>query len=206
MVKKRTNKIFKGILCILCASVLVTGGYYAGYSNRASSIISAIPKLSLAEKPLTAVDSTNVSENDKTPETGKYIGVSKETAVDGTWPQIDTCEWDINSDGEDEVISLYTSAEKEGDEILWNDSQKWVLEVEAKDGYYILLNQNISNGTAYFDVDELNDGSYAITLYISSSQGMSIKQYTYSKTGFVETQPYQSNSVNNLHSGIPSYR
>lgn len=209
MAKKKSRKIFKGILCVLCAVALVFGGYYAGYSNRVSSIISAIPKQSLlgiGEKPSTAVDSTNIQESENAAEAGKYIGISKETAIDGTWPMIDIYEWDINSDGKEDTISLYTSAEKEGDEILWDDSQKWVLEVKTDEGYYILLNQNISNGRVYFDFDEVEDGSYVITLYISSTLGMNIKQYTYNKTGFVETQIYQSNSINNLHSGIPTYR
>ena len=209
MAKKKSRKVFKGILCLLCAAALVFSGYYAGYNNRASNIISAIPKQSLLgfdEKPSTAVDSTNIQESENAVESGKYIGLSKESSVDGTWPIIDTYEWDINSDRKEDVISLYTSAKKEGDEILWDDSQKWALEVKTDEGYYILLNQNISNGRVYFDLDEIENGSYVLTLYISSTSGMNIKQYTYSKTGFVETQIFQSNSINNLHSGIPSYR
>ena len=209
---KRKFRVSRFILGILCAALLAGGGYYAGYNNHTSSIISAIPKekLTKEEKPATAVDSTNIKENEThetaKPDAGKYIGKSEKTAVDGTWSEIDTYEWDLNGDKEEEKISLYTSAEKDGDEFLWNDSQKWVLEIKNSDGYYILFNQNISNGKAYFDVDETGDEIYTVTLYITSSQGVSIKQYAYDKTGFVEKQPYQSNTLNKLHSGIPSYR
>ena len=78
---KKKPKVFKMILGLICAALLAGGGYYAGYSNHASSIISAIPKekLTKEEKPATAVDSTNIKESESPdatikPDAGKYIG------------------------------------------------------------------------------------------------------------------------------------
>lgn len=206
------SKAVKAVIGLMLAAAIAVGGYYAGYSNHMSSIISAIPKLPAngTETSGNIPDITPIPEKteqkDGNSEEGKYIGKSASSAADDTWSEIDSCEFDINADNSEEVITLYTSAEEESGEILWNDSQKWVLEVKTSDGYYILLNQNISNGRVYFDVDEISDSSYAITVYTLTSAGKSIKQYTYSKTGFVEKQIFAGESINNLHSGIPMYK
>ena len=71
--------------------------------------------------------------------------------------------------------------------------------------YYILLNQNISNGRIYYDIGETSDGAYAITVYTVLGTGTSVKQYTYSKTGFVEKLLYTAPAGNMLHSSVPAY-
>lgn len=216
---KKSKKGVKVVLCVIAAAVLIAGSYYVGYTNHTSSIISAIPKQSVGGRgetppplpdssgaPVQTPESKQPTEKpEESPEAGKYIGKSTSSAVEDTWSKIDSYKCDINSNGEDENIALYTSAESDNGEILWNDSQKWVLEVKSGDSYYILMNQNVSNGRVYFDVDETSDGTYAITVYTVSASGMNIKQYTYSKTGFIEKQIYSAGSVGKVHSGIPAY-
>lgn len=214
---KKSKKGVKAVLCIIAAAVLIAGSYYAGYTKYTSSIISAMPKQSVGspgETPPPLPDSSGVPQQtpeteqqkqEESPEAGKYIGKSASSAVEDTWSEIDSYQCDLNSDGDEEDIALYTSAESDDGEILWNDSQKWVLEIKSGDSYYILLNQNVSNGRVYFDVDTTTDGTYAITVYTVSASGMSIKQYTYSKTGFIEKQIYSAGSAGKVHSGIPAY-
>lgn len=214
------GKVMTAVVCVITAAATAAAGYYWGYKNHTSSIISAIPKQSvgaggalpgmgIAGEAFPTPDIQDGKKQDEAPaensDAGKYIGKSASSAAGSTWSKIDSYICDINSDGSDETITLYTSAETDGKEILWDDSQKWALEVQTEDGVYILLNQNISNGRVYFDVDEISDNTYAITVYTVSSAGTSIKQYTYSKTGFIEKQIYTAGSLNNLHSGIPAY-
>ncbi len=214
---KKKNAAVKAAVWILTAAVFAAGGYYAGYTQHALNISAAIPKQALKEHTeateppefpaAAATEPPKASEQpEENADAGKYIGKSTSSAVEATWSKIDSYECDINSDGAEETISLYTSAETDSGEILWDDSQKWVLEVRAGKDYYILLNQNISNGRVYFDIDELKDGTYGITVYTVSGVGTAIKQYTYSKTGFVEKAVYTAASENKLHSGIPSYK
>ena len=215
------KKIVKAALCLVVAAAIAAAGYYMGYSNHASSIISAIPKQSFTGKEtppgfigekglIPSPDIQGEPNSGETPsetsDAGKYIGKSESSAAGSTWSKLDSYECDISADNSEETINLYTSAETSDGEILWDDSQKWVLEVQAEDGVYTLLNQNISNGRVYFDVDEVNNNTYAITVYTVSSAGTNIKQYTYSKTGFIEKQVYAAASINNLHSGIPAYK
>lgn len=212
---KKGNGI-KVIAAVLVAAIISAGSYYMGYTNHASSVISAIPKQAATntvdDEPKAGAASndtapeSDVEHQDESADAGKYIGKSASSAAEATWSVIDSYESDINSDGIEEKITLYTSAETNSGEVLWNDSQKWVLEVQSGESYYILLNQNISNGRVYFDVDEMTEGTYTITVYILTTAGKSIKQYTYSKTGFVEKQIYSSSSINNLHTGMPAYK
>ena len=44
------KKIIKTILCLVVAAAIAAAGYYVGYSNHASNIISAIPKQSVTGK------------------------------------------------------------------------------------------------------------------------------------------------------------
>lgn len=197
------KKVIKIFVCVTAAAALVCAGYYAGYKGYTADVVSAIPKQSLTDKmPEKSAQHKDASDGDS----GKYIGKSEDSAVESTWSRIDSCEADINGDGSKETIGLYTSAETESGEVLWDDTQKWVLEIRIDGEYYILLNQSISNGRVYFDIDELTDGTNTITVYNVSSAGTSIKQYSYSKTGFVEKTLYNSEAVNKIYSGIPEYK
>jgi hypothetical protein len=108
--------------------------------------------------------------------------------------------------GDNAQVALYTSAQTEDGEIIWDDGQKWVVEISDGDGgYYTLLDKYISNGNVYIEVDELEDGNKAVTVVTKTSSGLDVKQYTYGNNGFVEKTLYNSGSVNTMYSSIPDY-
>ena len=105
------------------------------------------------------------------------------------------------------ALTLYTSAQKDGDEFIWDDSQKWVLEVsDGNGGYYTLFDQNVSNGSVYYDVAETDNGTKNINVYVFTGAGTTIKQYTHTETGFSEKSVYESGVVNRVFTTIPSYK
>ena len=96
---------------------------------------------------------------------------------------------------------------KDGDEFIWDDSQKWVLEVsDGNGGYYTLFDQNVSNGSVYYDVAENDNGTKNINVYVFTGAGTTIKQYTHTETGFSEKSVYESGAVNRVFTTIPSYK
>ncbi len=203
---KKSNGVLKVFLCIICAAAIGGGGFYAGYTKHSSNISSAIPKQTTSTpEALPALNQAQQDAPKETPDAGKYIGKSESSPIEQTWSEVDTFKCDLNNDGERDTIKLSTSAESDNGEILWNDSQKWVLEVKIGNDYYILLNQNVSNGRIYYDISETSDGAYAITVYTVLGTGTSVKQYTYSKTGFVEKLLYTAPAGNMLHSSVPAY-
>ncbi len=118
----------------------------------------------------------------------------------------------INDENED-IISLYTSAQRDKKgEMMWDDSQDWVLQAETENGVYELYRERI-HGSAYMNVsDYYNDGAEekVITLLISSNAHNEIREYRFNGESFVETIAYTTDDVANegissLYTSIPDY-
>ncbi|MBR5614267.1 MAG: hypothetical protein IKW64_03065 [Clostridia bacterium] len=113
---------------------------------------------------------------------------------------------DVDADGIDERVVLSTEAEREPNgEFLWNDGQDWALYVEDTNGVYVLLDQYIQAGNAYFEVSDyyMKDGAEPkISVMITTGAGFSLKTYGFSKTenGYAEETVYDTGSV--TESGI----
>lgn len=197
------KKVVQGIICVVLAGVVAAGGYMFGLKAQQSNITNAAPKQSMSETD--KQKDNKADKNDQLNDSGKYIGKSDASSVDDTWSVVDKYSMDITGDGEKDTITLYTSAISESGEIIWDDSQKWVLEIYDGNTYYTLINQSVSNGNIYFNLMQKDDTT-SIEAYIITSSGTMVKQYTYNKTGFVEKQVYTSGEGNNMHSSFPIYR
>lgn len=72
---------------------------------------------------------------------------------------------DINDNGEDETISMYTSAEKGPDgEVMWDDGQDWTILVQAEDGDYVLFDEYVQIGSLDFFVYTIEEDFYITTI------------------------------------------
>ena len=72
-----------------------------------------------------------------------------------------------------------------------------MLEVsDGNGGYYTLFDQNVSNGSVYYDVAETDNGTKNINVYV----------FTGAETGFSEKSVYESGAVNRVFTTIPSYK
>lgn len=220
---KRFLKILGGIIV---AAALLAGGYTVGSHNGIDSISSALPRVSLNNAaPLSATDMPQnakpmdknsdvekaISEKDAIkdgiePEmTGRTVVKTNESAAAENWTLIKSYEGSLMNDETSSVVSVYTSAQTEDGEIIWDDGQQWAVEVYDKNGgYYVLMDKYINNGSVYFEVTEI-DGETSITVFQSTGAGMEIKQYTYSGNGFKEITLYSSGAANMLCSSIPQY-
>lgn len=120
--------------------------------------------------------------------------------------------YDIDDDGEEDKIGLYTSAQKEGGYFMWEDSHEWVLRVENKDGIYDLYDNHI-HGKAYMGVyDYYNDGqvSKVITLNVLESASNEIREYTFKNSKCYENIAYTTTKnanegISEMYSTIPDY-
>lgn len=212
---KKFLKIFGGIVI---AAALVAGGYAAGSHNGMDSISSALPRVSLKHElspsdapglPSPETDDikdalAQIGKTDEAP-TGRTVVKTDESAAKESWTRIKS--YDCALIGNDSAtVSLYTSAQTIDNEIFWDDSQQWVVEVSDKNGgYYVLTDKFINNGSVYFEIVE-TDGKASVNVFSETCTGMEIKQYTYSGSGFAETTLYSSGTANMLYSTVPSYQ
>ena len=182
------KKVIKAICCILAAVILVGGGYVAGQRAKQSSIVSALPK-NILDMPKESNEPSESAEPESKPsedvpepkEDVRIINKSNESAVDSTWSTVETS----SNTTDNGALTLYTSAQKDGDEFIW---------------------ENVSNGSVYYDVAETDNGTKNINVYVFTGAGTTIKQYTHTETGFSEKSVYESGVVNRVFTTIPSYK
>ena len=133
--------------------------------------------------------------------------------IPAEWTTLGVAEHDVISDGNTDIISLRTSAQREDGELLLDDSQEWALTVQTLDGIYPLYREH-THGTLYMDVSEFYMGIEAvpvITLYILTGAGTEIRQYRYRDGEFYETTVYSTQNeadggINRIYTSIPAYQ
>lgn len=115
---------------------------------------------------------------------------------------------------EDAEVNLYTSAERDKKgELMWDDSQEWVLDVETAFGTYVLYDERI-NGQAYMKViKSYNDDSdeTIINLHIYANTYNEIREYRFGGEFFEErilytTDETSTQGISELYTSIPSYQ
>lgn len=201
----------KAAAVVLLAVVTAGGGYIAGQRVQLNSQVSAMPKETHVKTAASALPETTPDQDEKVPGTRFIEEVSadirkvKKTDASGaeaSWTKVEHA-----SAGDLGTVILYTSAQKEDGELIWDDGQKWLVEIDdGNGGYYTLYDRYVNNGSVYFDVVERESGEKIIDVYTMSSSGTTIMQYTYSEGEFQEKTVYNSGSVNRLSSTVPIYR
>ena len=115
---------------------------------------------------------------------------------------------------EEEVcFNLFTSAQRDKTgELMWDDTQEWILTADTAFGRYILFDERI-NGHAYMKVlKSYNENSEAtiINLHIYANTYNEIREYRFNKDVFEErklftTDDNSTQGISELYSTIPEY-
>lgn len=94
---------------------------------------------------------------------------------------LDSFNVDVTGNGIEEIISMYTDAEKGPDgEIMWDDGQDWVILVEGEDGDYVLFNEYVQIGSIDFFVYTIDEDFYVSTLQ-SGTANLSLTEYKFNR-------------------------
>ncbi len=120
---------------------------------------------------------------------------------------------DIEGIEKETSIGLYTSAmrDKKG-ELMWDDTQEWVLRAETGFGHYVLYDERI-NGRAYMKVlNSYNDegDEVVINLHIYANTYNEIREYRFNGEEFEEricytTDESSKQGISELYTSIPDY-
>lgn len=104
--------------------------------------------------------------------------------------------YDIDSDGEEDLIELLTTAHVENGEVHEDDGQSWRVSVTTSDGVYTLCDEYIQLGSAEVDIGEFynDEPEKVLILTVTTGAGKSIRHYTYSDGAFYEELVYTTAS------------
>lgn len=191
------SKFFKAIGAVVLAAALAFGGFTVGKHKQYENISQAMPKAEVQQKD----EPSEIPKHEE--DGGLYIGKTNSSQV--TVADHVVREFDITLANEPAKLKLYTSAEYIDGEFNWDDSQKWVVEVEQDGGVYPLYSDRVSLGNVYTEYIEGNDGEAVVMVYVMTSSGTKINKYTFSESGFLEKTVYDSGAVNSVQSSIPQY-
>ena len=153
---------------------------------------------------------TETAESAKKTKSIKIVSSPKDV---GKWEPMGKYTADVNDDGEDDIITLYTSAQRDNrGEMMWDDTQEWVLRVETADGVYDLYDERI-HGYAYLSVSDAynkDKDQKLISLYISGNSFREVRDYMYDSDKFTETVAYSTDDfaaegISEIYTSIPQY-
>lgn len=147
-------------------------------------------------------------------ETAEPVEAKSETSAAEGWETVREYTADMDADGADDVISLYTSAMREDGEFMWDDSHSWLLEIKTGDGkYYPLYKTDNSHGSVYFSVgEEYGDKVVPLVyMYRASGAGTALEKFTFENGGYIKRTLYDSDSdsgqgINIRYSSMEQYR
>lgn len=138
----------------------------------------------------------------------------KYTAIYPSTDKLDTSELtaldkfntDIDGDGKEEAIDLYTAAQRDSKgEIAWDDGQKWFLLVRDEDKEYVLFDEYVQLGTIKFWTYTSKDEYHILTLQDGTSV-FKLCDYTYDKEkdSFIKKEIFNPEFLNVIYGSFIS--
>ncbi len=192
---------FRAAALVLALGVFGVGGFYMGKSSK-DDISTAIPREETSMPP-----EPPANENDPADSITYVTRSDVSAAAEGTWTAVSEYETDLTGDNIADKLTLYTSAESTDGTIMWDDGQSWIAEIsDAQGGYYTLMNSFVNNGCVYAEVFENENRDKTVSVIAAGGTGLSIKNYEYSSSGFVERKVTDNTPVNVLYSSVPFYK
>lgn len=104
--------------------------------------------------------------------------------------------YDLDYDGEEDRIELFTTAHVENGEVHEDDGQNWRVTVTTADGIFKIFDEYIQLGKVELDIGEFynDEPEGVIIMTLTTGAGKSIRHYTFSDGAFYEQQVYTTES------------
>jgi len=133
----------------------------------------------------------------------KYVAIYPSTDKLDTseLTELDKFNTDIDGDGKEEAIDLYTAAQRDSKgKIGWDDGQKWFLLVRDEDTEYVLFDEYVQLGTIKFWTYTSKDEYHILTLQDGSAV-FKLCDYTYDKEkgAFIKKEIFNPEFLNVIY-------
>lgn len=153
------------------------------------------------EKEITSPEQNNTSEenteNNQEPPKAEKIkhDISDEVNTD-SYNKVSEYLYDFDSDGTDDLLEFFTTADIEDGKIHKDDGQNWLLTVTTENGVYKLYDEYIQLGSAQIDVGEFynKEPEKVIILTQTSGAGKSVTHYIFADGVFYEELAYSTDN------------
>ncbi len=129
-----------------------------------------------------------------------------------SWTRLSEANIDLDADNQEEIITLYTAAQRDSQgEIMWDDGQQWLLMIEDETGFYPLISEYIQLGSIYYYISDTNldtNTAPVVTGITSTSYNFTLTNYSYNeeKKGYEKDTVYDSGPLNTVYMSIPGYK
>ncbi len=150
-----------------------------------------------------------------TDNTSQTIKASKASKKTDDFSKIRSCEYDFDSDGNMDTVTLYSNAQTDhAGKIMWDDFHQWLLEAELSSGeFYTLFDSSVSTGQLYFEVSEIYNDEVlpSVVTFLTTGSSLDIERFIFDGESFVKTNIYSTEDIstggiNRVYSSIPLYK
>ena len=112
------------------------------------------------------------------------------------YKKVNEYSYDFDSDGEDDLLEVFSTEFYEDDELHFDDGANWIITVTTASGVYKLYDGYIQLGKAELDIGELYNETpeKIIILTQTTGAGKSVTHYTFSQGAFYEETVYATDN------------
>lgn len=104
--------------------------------------------------------------------------------------------FDFNKDGGSDLVRLCTSAEELNGQIMWDDSQDWLLAVTIGKNDYVLYDGKVPAGDVSYSIFERADDTAVISVTEKSTASYTVTEYMYTENGFEKIEAVKEEGIN----------
>ena len=100
----------------------------------------------------------NSDPAEKNAETKLIQENSTDPRQNSSWTKIEEINVDLDGDSKEDLLGLYTAAERDNEgNLMWDDGQNWLLLVQSGDNFYPLLSEYVQLGNVFFTVSRYSE-------------------------------------------------
>lgn len=204
------RRMLLGILCLVGILVGCTAPSNTDQTKDINDLKKQIDQITLEKDALLST----IEEERKALELAMNQEVNKDNSMIlakdiETYPQVlyKRKTFDIDGDGEEEIIELYVNVEiMENGSFAWDDGQNWLLVVKDGEITYPLFDDYIQLGSLNFSMTTF-DGKPGIVMHMKQHSNITIQKFTYDKKekGYQKKTFYKKENMDNQYNQPASY-
>lgn len=126
------------------------------------------------------------------------------------WTSLSNFHFDYDLDGQEENLTLFTSAMRDDKgTIMWDDGQNWLLMIQDGTSFYSLFLKYVQLGSVFFTVTKQDENLIpTISIVVTTSTPLNITdiKYNIEEEAYQAFTVYDSGVLNRFFTSMPDYK